>query len=203
MSKLFSLLFFLYFCSNNNSHFIHVLFLPLYSVLKSLFFRHRLHYFSVKSLTVLYCTLNLRGLHGFSHCLQLPLGLLNQPCAAVRRAAEGRRGRPPRKAAAEGRRGRPPRRTVASVSSGSTLLASRRTPRRGRPPRHPRKAVAPQHPRKAAAAVAPRLRSILAQPCLQASRTASPTTARFAGGTWRTARRFALAVLGNFRPKCI
>ena len=94
MSKLFSLLFFLYFCSNNNSHFIHVLFLPLYSVLKSLFFRHRLHYFSVKSLTVLYCTLNLRGLHGFSHCLQLPLGLLNQPCAAVRRAAEGRRASP-------------------------------------------------------------------------------------------------------------
>ena len=94
MSKLFSLLFFLYFCSNNNSHFIHVLFLPLYSVLKSLFFRHRLHYFSVKSLTVLYCTLNLRGLHGFSHCLQLPFGLLNQPCAAVRRAAEGRRAAP-------------------------------------------------------------------------------------------------------------
>ena len=58
---------------------------------KVFFFRHRLHYFSVKSLTVLYCTLNLRGLHGFSHCLQLPFGLLNQPCAAVRRAAEGRR----------------------------------------------------------------------------------------------------------------
>ena len=87
--------------------------------------------------------MNLRGLHGFSHCLQLPLGLLNQPCAAVRRAAEGRRGpRHPRKAVAahtaaptEGRHHRRRRSVVATVSSGSTLLASRRTPRRGRPSR--------------------------------------------------------------------
>ena len=85
---------------------------------------------------------------------------------------------------------------IAARTTESTLR--RRTPRRGRLPRHSWKAAAaPTEGRRRR----PWLRSLLAQPCLQASRTASPTAARFAGGTWRTARRCTMAVLGNFSSK--